>query len=87
MRLANGGTAFQYASSATGASVDEREKILHALPFHDYICYIVAVKLIASFLLSYPLAGVLKRIPDANPYQKNSFIIMYIKVSSYPRKL
>ncbi|KAL9133265.1 MAG: hypothetical protein Q9175_005558 [Cornicularia normoerica] len=47
---------FQYASSATGASVDE-------------------LKLIASFLLSYPLAGVLKRIPDAKPYQKNLFII------------
>lgn len=47
---------FQYASSATGASVDE-------------------LKLITSFLLSYPLAGVLKRIPDAKPYQKNSFII------------
>lgn len=47
---------FQYASSTTGASVDE-------------------LKLIASFLLSYPLAGVLKRIPDAKPYQKNLFII------------
>lgn len=47
---------FQYASSATGASVDE-------------------LKLVASFLLSYPLAGVLKRIPDAKPYQKNAFII------------
>ena len=38
LRLANRGTAFQYASSATGASVDEREKNFHALPFHDYIC-------------------------------------------------
>ena len=35
----------------------------------------LTVKLIASFLLSYPLAGVLKRIPDAKPSQKNSFII------------
>ena len=33
------------------------------------------VKLIASFLLSYPLAGVLKRIPDAKPHQKNFFTI------------
>ncbi|KAL8848683.1 MAG: hypothetical protein Q9221_006293 [Calogaya cf. arnoldii] len=33
------------------------------------------LKLIFSFLLSYPLAGLLKRIPDAKPYQKNSFII------------
>ncbi|KAL8756848.1 MAG: hypothetical protein Q9199_002658 [Rusavskia elegans] len=33
------------------------------------------LKLIFSFLLSYPLAGLLKRIPDAKPYQKNLFII------------
>jgi lysophospholipid acyltransferase len=33
------------------------------------------LKLIASFLLSYPLAAVLKRIPDAKPWQKNVFII------------
>ncbi|KAL9104429.1 MAG: hypothetical protein Q9163_000635 [Psora crenata] len=33
------------------------------------------LKLIASFLLSYPLAGILKRIPDAKPWQKNVFII------------
>jgi hypothetical protein len=33
------------------------------------------VKLITSFLLSYPLAGVLKRIPDSKPVYKNLFII------------
>ncbi|KAE8145017.1 MBOAT, membrane-bound O-acyltransferase family-domain-containing protein [Aspergillus avenaceus] len=33
------------------------------------------LKLIASFLLSYPLAAVLKRIPDAQPWKKNAFII------------
>ncbi|KAI9741824.1 MAG: lysophospholipid acyltransferase [Cirrosporium novae-zelandiae] len=33
------------------------------------------LKLIASFLLSYPLAGILKRIPDTKPYQKNIFIV------------
>ncbi|KAH0403842.1 MBOAT family protein-like protein, partial [Aureobasidium melanogenum] len=33
------------------------------------------LKLIFSFLLSYPLAGVLKRIPDSKPAQKNVFII------------
>ncbi|KAI2936451.1 hypothetical protein CBS63078_962 [Aspergillus niger] len=32
------------------------------------------LKLIASFLLSYPLAGLLKRIPDAQPWKKNAFI-------------
>lgn len=33
------------------------------------------MKLIASFLLSYPLAGVLKRLPDSQPWKKNAFII------------
>src|SRR5215471_15746330 len=33
------------------------------------------VKLVASFLLSYPLAGVLKRLPDSKPWQKNAFIV------------
>ena len=36
------------------------------------------MKLLSSFLLSYPLAAVLKRIPDAKPYQKNLFIIGYV---------
>ncbi|KAF3076479.1 Lysophospholipid acyltransferase [Trichoderma lentiforme] len=33
------------------------------------------LKLTFSFLLSYPLAGILKRLPDAKPLQKNIFII------------
>ncbi|KAI8954600.1 MBOAT family protein [Xylaria longipes] len=33
------------------------------------------LKLIFSFLLSYPLAGLLKRIPDSRPDYKNLFII------------
>ncbi|KAJ0165024.1 Lysophospholipid acyltransferase [Colletotrichum tanaceti] len=33
------------------------------------------LKLVFSFLISYPLAGLLKRIPDARPDQKNLFII------------
>ncbi|KAJ5552859.1 hypothetical protein N7513_004517 [Penicillium frequentans] len=33
------------------------------------------LKLIGSFLLSYPLAAVLKRIPDSQPWKKNVFII------------
>jgi len=33
------------------------------------------VKLIFTFLLSYPLAGVLKRIPDSKPVYKNLFIV------------
>ncbi|KAI9704642.1 MAG: lysophospholipid acyltransferase [Bogoriella megaspora] len=34
-----------------------------------------AMKIIFSFVLSYPLAGLLKRIPDAKQWQKNTFII------------
>ncbi|KAJ5936501.1 Membrane bound O-acyl transferase MBOAT [Penicillium verhagenii] len=33
------------------------------------------LKLIGSFLLSYPLAALLKRIPDAQPWKKNAFIV------------
>ncbi|KAK2749457.1 lysophospholipid acyltransferase [Myotisia sp. PD_48] len=33
------------------------------------------LKLVTSFLLSYPFAGVLKRIPDSQPWKKNLFII------------
>ncbi|KAK3357450.1 MBOAT, membrane-bound O-acyltransferase family-domain-containing protein [Lasiosphaeria hispida] len=33
------------------------------------------LKLVFTFLISYPLAGVLKRIPDAHPAQKNLFSI------------
>jgi hypothetical protein len=35
------------------------------------------VKLLFSFLLSYPLAGLLKRVPDASPAKKNLFSIWY----------
>ncbi|PYH48267.1 lysophospholipid acyltransferase [Aspergillus saccharolyticus JOP 1030-1] len=54
------------------------------LPFVDFLfdypakitgASIDELKLIASFLLSYPLAGLLKRIPDAQPWKKNAFII------------
>jgi len=41
--------------------------------------------MIASLLLSYPLAGVLKRIPDGKPYQKNLFIIAYAMPENVPR--
>ncbi|UNI16250.1 Lysophospholipid acyltransferase [Purpureocillium takamizusanense] len=33
------------------------------------------LKIIFSFLLSYPLAGLLKRVPDTKPLRKNLFII------------
>jgi lysophospholipid acyltransferase len=33
------------------------------------------LKLIFSFILSYPLAAVVKRLPDSKPWQKNVFII------------
>ncbi|KAE9970376.1 putative beta-glucosidase E [Venturia inaequalis] len=35
----------------------------------------ILVKLTASFLISYPLTAVLKRIPDNKPWQKNAFNI------------
>jgi lysophospholipid acyltransferase len=35
------------------------------------------VKLIFTILLSYPLAGVLKRLPDTEPAKKNLFMIGY----------
>jgi len=34
------------------------------------------VKFVFSMLLSYPLAGLLKRVPDAKPHQKNIFSII-----------
>lgn len=33
------------------------------------------MKLVFSFLLSYPLAGLLKRVPDSKPYLKNLFSV------------
>lgn len=36
------------------------------------------VKLIFTILLSYPLAGILKRLPDAQPAKKNLFMIGYV---------
>ncbi|KAJ0414535.1 MBOAT, membrane-bound O-acyltransferase family-domain-containing protein [Aspergillus carlsbadensis] len=54
------------------------------LPGIDYLFGIPAritgasvdeLKLIASFLLSFPLAALLKRIPDAQPWKKNVFTI------------
>ena len=35
----------------------------------------LAVKILFTFLVSYPLAAVLKRIPDSRPDQKNAFVI------------
>ena len=36
------------------------------------------VKLLTSFFLSYPFAGILKRVPDAKPAWKNIFIIRFV---------
>ncbi|KAK3676367.1 Lysophospholipid acyltransferase [Recurvomyces mirabilis] len=48
-------------------------------PF-DYVSNLLGasrdeVKLLSLFLISYPLAGVLKRLPDSKPWLKNVFII------------
>lgn len=45
------------------------------LTIPNSVFLILLVKLIGSFLLSYPLAAILKRIPDAQPARKNAFII------------
>jgi len=34
-----------------------------------------AVKLIFTILVSYPFAGLLKRLPDTEPWKKNVFLI------------
>jgi lysophospholipid acyltransferase len=45
------------------------------------------VKLTFTFLLSYPLAGVLKRIPDSKPAYKNLFIIGFVTSQSFSTDL
>jgi hypothetical protein len=42
------------------------------------------VKLIVLFLGSYPLAALLKRVPDNQPNLKNIFNIAYVSIS--PRR-
>jgi hypothetical protein len=63
-----------------GASPDERTFPLPLLIISFYFAAFsdtnkLLVKLITSFLLSYPLAGLLKRVPDEKPALKNLFII------------
>lgn len=70
-------SAFEYVASLVGASVDERRYLYFFLIVSALKRY--TVKLIFSFLISYPLAGLLKRIPDVKPHQKNLFIILYIQ--------
>jgi hypothetical protein len=41
------------------------------------------VKLVTSFLLSYPLAGLLKRIPDSKPMYKNLFVVGFVPVFAF----
>lgn len=79
IRLTSVYVAFEYAGSLTGASVDECKCLLRL----ENVAVLTdsSVKLIFSFLLSYPLAGLLKRIPDAKPYQKNIFIIAHVKAT------
>jgi hypothetical protein len=70
--------AFAYAGNALGASTDER-KFANVLRRTLNLRYPL-VKLIFSFLLSYPLAAVLKRMPDKAPWQKNLFIVGYVRL-------
>ena len=52
---------FEAESDARGRTADRR---------------IFAVKLLVLFLVSYPLAGILKRLPDNKPYLKNIFNVV-----------
>lgn len=71
---ADPGVAFDYLASSLGASTDEGT--LRPLDGRRPVSNIATtVKLIASFLLSYPLAAILKRLPDDNPTYKNVFNI------------
>ena len=65
--------AFEYVGRKLGASADECE--FDVFPTRPYFADVFTVKLTVSFLLSYPLAGLLKRIPDSKPAYKNLFII------------
>ena len=49
--------------------------VSHAFPALNVLHLLSVVKLVFSFYLSYPLAGLLKRIPDKKPWQKNAFNI------------
>ena len=73
--MSNFVAAFQYLESILGAPADHR--MVRGISIAFNLADSRIVKLLASFFLSYPLAGLLKRIPDAKPYQKNYFIIAY----------
>jgi hypothetical protein len=79
--------AFVYLGDKVGAGPDERKKpVLSSLCGRarrdqaDPICG-TSVKLIFSILISYPLAGVLKRVPDARPAYKNLFSLRCVVLS------
>jgi len=74
--------AFEYVAGILGASPDERKDIFSLWTISSYFATVadaneLLVKLITSFLLSYPLAGLLKRVPDEKPALKNLFIIRF----------
>lgn len=49
-----------------------------SIPQHiSLLTFFPVVKLVFSWLLSYPMAGFLKCIPDSRPNQKNVFSIWY----------
>lgn len=75
-RIALKFAVFDYPAAVTGASVDIRKGIPHD---RRAFCraYTSVVKVLAAFLLSYPLAGLLKRIPDRRPDWKNLYIVGY----------
>lgn len=68
--------AFLWLEGVLGVAKDER-MCFFLFPGVKVLTCAQTVKLIFTILLSYPLAGVLKRLPDAEPAKKNLFMIGY----------
>jgi lysophospholipid acyltransferase len=63
-------------ADTVGAAPDDRE-FSPKVPQAQLISNATLVKLVTSFLISFPLAALLKRIPDSRPDLKNLFAIRY----------
>jgi lysophospholipid acyltransferase len=83
----NSHVAFEALANSLGASPDERKLILFFIILYTVstmsLIPPLSVKLVSSFLLSYPFAALLKRIPDSRPDAKNIFIIRYTTSDTY----
>jgi len=71
--LTEPGIAFVWLANAIGTPKDERMCALQLVAV--VTAHVSAVKLIFTILVSYPFAGLLKRLPDTEPWKKNVFLI------------